>query len=34
MKYSNGDVYIGEWANDQRSGYGELIQADGDVYIG
>ena len=31
---SNGDVYDGEWINDQKSGYGKFIFANGNQYTG
>ena len=32
--YNDGSRYEGQWRNDQASGYGRLIHATGDVYIG
>jgi len=34
MNYPNGDSYEGEWANDQRNGFGVLRFSKGDVYEG
>jgi len=34
MRYSNGDVYIGQWDADQRCGTGTLTRANGDCYEG
>lgn len=33
-KYSNGDVYEGEWVEDEQQGNGILRFADGSVYEG
>jgi len=30
----NGDIYEGEWKDDQKNGYGIYIHANGDVYEG
>ena len=33
--YSNGDVYEGQWSNDQRQGRGKLtVASNGNVYVG
>jgi hypothetical protein len=34
MKYSNGNVYVGEWLDDRFDGVGEYIWADGRRFIG
>ena len=34
MKYSNGDVYSGEWVNDERSGKGTMIYQGGEQFSG
>jgi hypothetical protein len=34
MHYTNGDVYVGEWSKNERSGSGTLKYADGSVYDG
>jgi len=34
MYYSNGDIYKGEWKNNERSGFGKLIFANGVFYEG
>jgi hypothetical protein len=34
MLYSNGDVYFGNWENDERTGRGVLLEANGDTYDG
>jgi hypothetical protein len=34
MKYSNGNIYIGEWLDDRFDGVGEYIWADGRRFIG
>ena len=31
MIYSNGDVFVGEWRNDQAHGRGTLTRADGSI---
>ena len=33
-RYSNGDVYAGEWANDQKHGQGVVSHKDGSIYTG
>jgi hypothetical protein len=34
MQYSNGDVYEGQWKNDDRTGYGKLNYVSGNKYEG
>jgi len=34
MKYTEGDVYQGEWRDDMQHGKGEIVYSDGDKYIG
>merc|ERR1719265_769698 len=34
MRYTNGDLYLGAWHEDRRSGYGTLNKANGDSYEG
>jgi hypothetical protein len=34
MLYPNGDIYFGNWKNDQRTGRGVLLEANGDTYDG
>ncbi|ESL05678.1 hypothetical protein TRSC58_06663 [Trypanosoma rangeli SC58] len=34
MKYSNGDIYDGDWASNLRHGHGTLTTAAGEVYTG
>jgi len=34
LRYANGDLYIGEWFQSQRSGQGTLNKANGDCYEG
>ena len=33
-KYSNGDVYEGQWKNNQRCGRGREVKSNGDIYDG
>ena len=30
MKYANGDIYNGDWKNDEKNGKGEMKYANGD----
>ncbi len=32
--YANGDIYIGQWVDDKRQGFGTLNHANGDCYEG
>jgi hypothetical protein len=35
LEYSNGDIYDGEWANDQRHGRGKFVsESTGVTYLG
>lgn len=34
MRYANGDIYVGEWANDMKNGRGKFYYAKGAVYEG
>lgn len=34
MRYANGDIYEGEWANDMKNGRGKFYYAKGAVYEG
>lgn len=34
MRYTNGDIYVGEWSANKRNGYGILTFANGDRYEG
>ena len=34
INYSNGDIYVGELRDGQRSGHGTYTYANGDVYVG
>jgi len=34
MQYHNGDVYEGQWNNDDKTGYGKMTYEDGDNYEG
>ena len=34
MRYANGDVFEGQWANDMKNGPGVYYYADGAVYEG
>ena len=34
MTYSNGDIYNGDWENNNRHGKGKIIYQDGDIYEG
>merc|ERR1719261_988004 len=34
LRYANGDLYIGDWHDGQRSGHGTLNKANGDCYEG
>jgi hypothetical protein len=34
LENSNGDVYVGEWADDNEHGFGTLSYANGNVYEG
>jgi hypothetical protein len=33
MRHANGDVYEGEWAQDNKNGHGKMTYADGDVRV-
>ena len=33
-KYTNGDVYEGQWHNDLKEGKGKMIRVNGEVYEG
>ena len=33
-RYPNGDVYEGDWYEEQKQGYGKYTYSDGDVYEG
>jgi hypothetical protein len=34
MKYADGDVYEGNWKNDEFHGFGTLTQPDGEISSG
>lgn len=34
MQYSNGDVYEGQWKNDDKTGYAKMTYDNGDKYEG
>lgn len=34
MRFANGDVYEGDFSNDQRTGEAKMTYANGDVYEG
>lgn len=34
MKYSNGDIYFGDWVDNIRNGMGEIKFSDGREYEG